>query len=394
MSIDYDPFSPEVMTDPYPIYARMRDEAPVYFVERFDCHALTRFEDIWATARDWETFSVEQGTTSAQLLTKKMGPYVALGNLDPPRQKERRKLIMPLLLPGKVQELEAPLRKIADQQVALMRERGELDVVTEYAAKLAIGGLCLSGGFPIEDAELMRNWANTISQRDPGGGGLSDAGVAAYAELADYATDLVRRQRANPANRGGVIERLASARVEEGRTLDEEEIAGHVREFLIGGTETFQRSFAACMHRLWEHPDQRREAAQGPELHRNIFLEALRFDTPGQFMGRTTLRDTQIAGVPVYKGQVVLLIWPSGNRDPREFSEPDRFDIHRRASRMLAFGAGVHDCVGRHLAITEGAIGLAALLESVPEYELDLDRSSRLVSEFVHGFSKLPIRVA
>ena len=102
MTLDYDPFSPEVMRDPYPIYARMREEAPVYFVERFNCHALTRFEDIWATARDWETFSVERGTTSAQLLSKRMGPYPALGNIDPPRQKERRKLIIPLLLPAKM----------------------------------------------------------------------------------------------------------------------------------------------------------------------------------------------------------------------------------------------------------------------------------------------------
>jgi cytochrome P450 len=307
---------------------------------------------------------------------------------------ERRKLIMPLLLPGRVKELEAPLRDIADQQVALMRERGELDIVTEYAAKIAIGGLCLSAGFPIEDAELLREWVNTISERNPDTLGLSDAGVEAYAELADYATDLIRRQRGNPENSGGVIARLASAEVEGGRSLNEDELVGHVREFLIGGAETFQKSFAACVHRLWEHPDQRREAAKDPGLLPNTFLEALRLDTPGQFMGRTTLRDTEIAGVPVYKGQVVLLIWPSGNRDPREFTDPDRFDIHRRASRMLAFGAGVHDCLGRHLAVTEGAVALAALLAAAPEYELDLSRSSRLVSEFVQGFTTLPIRCA
>jgi cytochrome P450 len=120
-------------------------------------------------------------------------------------------------------------------------------------------------------------------------------------------------------------------------------------------------------------------------------MEGLRYDTPGQFMGRTALRDTAIAGVPVHKDQVVLLIWPSGNRDAREFPDPDRFDIHRRAPRMLAFGAGVHDCVGRHLAISEGAIGIQSLLESAPDYHVELERSLRLASEFIQGFTFLPI---
>lgn len=394
MPVEYDPFAQDVMTDPHPIYARMREEAPVYFVDRFDCYALTRFQDIWDTARDWETFSVEQGTTSAQLLTRKMGPYPALGNLDPPRQKERRKIILPLLTPGSVRGLEDPLRKVAEQQIALLVERGEFDVVADYALPIAINGLCLSTGLPVEDAQLMRRWVNAIAMRKPDGMGLSDEGVTAYAELEAYSTDLIRRHRSSPADDGGVVDLLTRARVEGGRALGEDEIAGHLREFLIGGTETFQKAFAACAHRLWQHPDQRREIALDPELARDAVLEGLRFDTPGQFMGRTVLRDTQISGVPVREGQVVLLIWPSGNRDAREFPDPDRFDIHRRASRMLAFGAGVHDCVGRHLAIAEGCVGLTTLLASVPGYEVDLDRSTRLTSEFIQGFTSLPVRVA
>ncbi|MEZ4333703.1 MAG: cytochrome P450 [Myxococcota bacterium] len=388
----YDPFAPEVMTDPLPIYARMREEDPVCFVPRFECFALTRFEDIWATARDWETFSVERGTTSAQLLTRKMGPYPALGNLDPPRQKERRKIVNPLMTPGAVRRLEEPLRAIARGQAALLRESGELDVVTDYAARIAIGALCLSTGFPIEDAEQLRQWVNAIFVREPGGGGLRPEGVAAYDALSCYAMDLIARHRSGRSGPGGLIALLGEARVEGGRALDDDEIAGHLREFMIGGTETFQKAFAACIHRLGEHPDQRAEVVRDPSLARDAFLEALRHDTPGQFMGRTALRDTSIAGVPVAKDQVVLLIWPSGNRDPREFADPDRFDIHRRAPRMLAFGAGVHDCLGRHVAVAEGTIGVQCLLEAAPEYVLELDRSLRLASEFIQGFTFLPIR--
>ena len=392
--VQYDPFAPEVMTDPLPIYARMRDEDPVYRVPRFDCVALTRFEDIWATARDWQTFSVEQGTTSAQLLTRKMGPYPALGNLDPPRQKERRKLLNPLLTPGAVRALEASLRGIAQQQAAILRETGELDVVTDYAARIAIGALCLSTGFPMEDAEQLRRWVNAIFVREPGGGGLRPEGVAAYEALSCYARDLIDRHRSGAGYESGLIAILCDASVEGGRRLNDDEIAGHLREFMIGGTETFQKAFAALVHRLWEHPDQRREVARDPRVARDAFMEALRYDTPGQFMGRTALRDTSIAGVPVRKDQVVLLVWPSGNRDPREFPDPDRFDIHRRAPRMLAFGAGVHDCLGRHLAIVEGAIGIQSLLEAAPDYHVELGRSLRLASEFIQGFTFLPIRVS
>lgn len=388
----YDPFAPEVMSDPLPIYARMRDEDPVCFVPRFDCFALTRFEDVWATARDWQTFTVERGTTSAQLLTRKMGPYPALGNLDPPRQKERRKLLNPLLTPGAVRALEVELRAISKRQAALLREQGELDVVTDYAARIAIGALCLSTGFPMEDAERLRGWVNAIFVREPGGGGLRPEGVAAYDALSRYAMDLIERHRAGAGYASGLIALLCEVRVEGGRRLEDDEIAGHLREFMIGGTETFQKAFAACVHRLFEHPDQRREIVRDPRLARDAFMEALRYDTPGQFMGRTAVRDTTIAGVPVRKDQVVLLIWPSGNRDPREFPEPDRFDIHRRAPRMLAFGAGVHDCLGRHLAIAEGAIGLQSLLEAAPDYHVELDRSLRLASEFIQGFTFLPIR--
>lgn len=390
----YDPFAPEVMTDPLPIYARMRDEDPVCFVPRFDCFALTRFDDIWATARDWQTFTVERGTTSAQLLTRKMGPYPALGNLDPPRQKERRKLLNPLLTPGAVRALEAELRAISKRQAALLREQGELDVVTDYAARIAIGALCLSTGFPMEDAEQLRTWVNAIFVRQPGGGGLTPEGVAAYDALSRYAMDLIERHRAGSGYASGLIALLCEARVEGGRRLEDDEIAGHLREFMIGGTETFQKAFAACVHRLFEHPDQRREIVRDPRLARDAFMEALRLDTPGQFMGRTALRDTQIAGIPVRRDQVVLLIWPSGNRDPREFPDPDRFDIRRRAPRMLAFGAGVHDCLGRHLAIAEGAIGIQSLLEAAPDYRVELDRSLRLASEFIQGFTFLPIRAS
>jgi cytochrome P450 len=390
--VAYDPFDPAIIRDPHPVYERMRREDPICFVPEYDAFGLTRFEDIWAAAGDPGTFSVEQGTTSAHLLTRKMQPYAALGNLDPPRHTERRKLINSLLVPGAARKLEPGIRRIAELRVAPLRDRGSLDGVRDYAAHVATGSLCLATGLPVEDAEMLRGWVDTIFFRSVQELGLDDAGVAAYAELANYALELIRRYRANPTRDGGVVDRYVSAKVEGGRQLSDEEIAGHLREFFIGGTETFQKVLAAGIHRLFEHPDQRREVAENPALAKHAFLEGLRLDTPGQFMGRTVARDTTLQGVAMRKGQVVLLIWPSGNRDASEFESPDRFDIHRRPPRMLGFGAGTHDCVGRHVATLEGRIAIETLLSVAPEYEVDLEGATRTASEFVHGFTSLPLR--
>ena len=390
--VAYDPFDPAVIRDPYPFYERMRRDDPVCFVPEYDCFGLTRFEDIWAAAGDPTTFSAERGTTSAHLLTRKMRPYAALGNLDPPRHTERRKLINAMLAPGAARKLEPAVRDLARAHVAPLRDRGTLDAVREYAAPIATGSLCLATGLPIEDADMLRSWVDTIFFRSTDTIGLDDAGVAAYGELADYALSLIRRFRANPTPEGGVLDRYINAKVEGGRHLADDEVAGHLREFFIGGTETFQKVLAAGVHRLWQNPDQRAEVAQMPALAKHAFLEGLRLDTPGQFMGRTVARDTEIRGVALRKGQVVLLIWPSGNRDTSEFDAPETFDIHRRPPRMLGFGAGTHDCVGRHIATLEGRVAIETLLDVAPDYNVELDRATRTASEFVHGFTSLPLR--
>ncbi len=391
MAVDYNPYRADVIRDPHSFYARMRAEDPVCHVPEFDCFALARFEDIWNAARDALHFSAAEGTTSAQLLTRQMGPYPALGNLDPPRHTERRKAIAPLLGPGVVAKLEAPIREIARARLARLASGEPLDVVTDYAAHIATGSLCLAVGFPIEDAGLLRDWVNRIFSRASDQTGLSDDGVAAYRDLADYAQELIRAERLRPAARDGIVQRYAAARVDGGRTLRDDEVAAHLREFMIGGTETFQRVLAAAVHRLFEHPEQREAIAREPGLAKAAFLEALRFDTPGQFMGRTAARDVAIRGVAIRKGQVVLLLWPSGNRDAEEFENPDVFDIRRRAPRMLGFGAGIHDCVGRHLAVLEGRVALESLIAAAPDYAVDLAAARRTGSEFVQGFTSLPL---
>jgi hypothetical protein len=163
--------------------------------------------------------------------------------------------------------------------------------------------------------------------------------------------------------------------------------------FLIGGSETFPKVFANLARRLFEHPSQRAAVAADPSLAPDAMIEALRYDMPTQFLGRTVVRDIELHGEKLRAGDVVLFLYASANRDPREFRDPDNFDIARRPPRILSFGHGTHACLGIHTAKAEGRIALEELLRRDPEYEIDLAGAQRLRTEFVQGFSHLPVRL-
>jgi cytochrome P450 len=160
---------------------------------------------------------------------------------------------------------------------------------------------------------------------------------------------------------------------------------------IIGGSETFPKVFANCMRWLGEHPEQRAECVADPGLIPDAFIEVLRFDMPTQFLCRSLKKDVPIHGKTMKTGQPVLFLYPSANRDPREFENPDRFDIHRRPPRILSFGQGTHLCLGIHAAKLEGRICLEETLKRIPDYEVDFAGAERLVTDFVQGYASLPV---
>ena len=161
---------------------------------------------------------------------------------------------------------------------------------------------------------------------------------------------------------------------------------------LVGGTETLPKAFSACVYRLFQNPDQRAEIVKDPSLVAGAFREALRYDMPTQALGRSVKVPKEVHGQKLGLGQGLLFLWASANRDEREFANPDRFDIHRRAPRILTFGSGAHMCLGAHFAQMEGRVMLEELLAVAPEYEVLEDQAVRIRSEVFRGFSSLPIR--
>jgi cytochrome P450 len=290
-----------------------------------------------------------------------------------------------------VRALEPSARKLASELLDGVAERAEFDAVGDFAARLSVSVACLAIGLPVEDGPMLTGWVQSFFHHDPDRGGMTREGMAALERLTRYSQDQVAARRRRPVDSPRALDALVRFEL-DGRRFSDADAASHVSMLVIGGSETFPKVLASCLLRLWQLPDQRAWLAEHPSGIPDAWSEVLRYDMPTQFLGRTLLRDVRLHGEHLRAGQAVIFLYPSANRDPREFPDPDRLDIRRRAPRMLSFGAGHHQCLGTHVARMEGKVCLELLLSRFPRYEVDLARAVRLRTEFVQGFASLPVR--
>ena len=390
----YNPVMPEVLEDPMPIYKQLRDEAPAYYVEEFDCWALSRFEDIWVQSADNDSYSAAlRGTTPAHLITKQMGVFPSVNMMDPPEHVRNRALISGAFKPRRVAALAPIVEQIAKRHAVALEADGEVDLVADYVAKIAMEVSCVLLGLPIEDRDELYSYVNRFFARDPGRAGMTADGLAAAAELNSYLEGLIQHYRKNPTGDDVLLNAYLNARF-DGKPLPDDNIASQMSTLVIGSTDSFPKIFASFLLELARHPDQRAELVADPGLIPNAFREGLRYGMPTQFLGRTVTKPVEIHGQTMRPGQAVLFLFPSANRDELEFNDPDRFDIHRQSRRILTFGHGNHSCLGTHIAALEGEVGLRLLLEKMPEYQIDESKIHYLKSEFVSGIVGLPARAA
>jgi hypothetical protein len=387
--VEYDPFRKEIWANPLPIYKQLRDEAPAYFLQKYDAWALSRFEDIWGSSSD-PRFSTTQGTTPAQVLTKDQPVTPMLNVMDPPDHTKLRSAIRQCFLPRHLKGLEPLVQDVFGGLVDAVAERGECDAVKDLAARLSVHIACLAIGLPLEDGPYLTEVVQRFFQHDPAQEGMTADGLAALQELSDYCVEKVRERRRAPQDGPEALNSLV--RFDGlGSPYSDEEAASHTTMLIIGGTETFPKTFANGLVRLWQHKDQRAALAADPSLVPDAYTEILRYDMPTQFLCRTLTGDVEMHGQRLKEGQGVLFLYASANRDEREFDDPDRFDVRRAPQRILSFGAGTHACLGTHPARMEGKVTLQTILARMPDYEVDLDRAERLETEFVQGYSSLPI---
>lgn len=392
--IDYDPYSETVMADPHPFYARLREEAPAYYLEPYDAWAFSRFEDIWAASLDSVHFSSTAGTLPAQVLTKEQPVIPILNYVDPPRHTELRNIFNARFTPRAVAEMEGRVRAAAVELLEQGAATDEIDFVGQFAVPFATRVAAEVIGVPASDMPAMVDWMQRFFGHDPESGSMTPDGIAALEEVNRYGADLTRTRRKKPSEARDAIKALLDHERRSGQRISDEEAGMHLGMLVIAGAETSAKALALTVALLAHHRDQRRLLLDDPGLTIDAFHEALRYDNPTQFLCRAIARPIELHGQKLSPGQGVMLLYASGNRDEREFECPDRFDILRKPTRILSFSAGRHLCLGIHVARLEAKVALEELLARHPDYEVDFDRAESLRTEFIRGFDRLPIRLA
>jgi cytochrome P450 len=400
-AVEYDPFSPEVMADPYPIYRELRANHRAYRMDEYDAWALPLFDDVWQVLADRQRFSIVEGPVfhRDRLLHHNDGapepasqrPVRSFSMLDPPQHTRLRQAMIEPFRPAAVASLEADVRARAAARLEELAEHDGFDVRHDYASPVSAAVAASIIDVPAADGVALVALVNRYVQRDPGQPGFSAAGAAARDEIDGYLRDLVAaRRRAERRDPPDVVDGLL-AFVSEHGPLDDAEIVDQLVTLFIGGTETLPKVVAGGVYQLWRSPEQRAELVADPALVPAAFEEILRYELPLQFVGRTLRTDAEVAGEPMRAGQRVVLLLICANRDEREFSDPERFDVARRMERHLGLGHGLHFCIGAHIARLEGVVMIQELLRRFPRYEVDDTTLEREASEFQVGWRAMPI---
>jgi len=388
--VDYHPFAEAVQEDPHPTYARLREEDPCFYLAEWNTYFLSRFDDIWNASMDAERYSTAQGTTTAQLVTKVQPVTPMINSLDPPFHTAFRSAVIGFFSPAQVKRLEPQISSYVDEAFAEVSELREADVFNQFAAKVSVKVACLANGFPMEDSEMLNKLVWRFFAREEGVAGMTADGVNAMHEMIAYFFELIAKRRAAGANEANVVD-LVCRFEKDGKRFDPQDAASHLSMFLIGGAETFPKTFASAAHRLWQHPDQRAAVAADPSLIPDAYREVLRYDMPTQYLMRKVVKPVPLHDKLMQPGSNVAFLYPSANRDPREFANPDVFDVRRKSPRILSFGHGVHLCIGQHFAKMEAKLCIEKLLAFAPEYEVQQDKLQRLRTEFVQGWASMPV---
>lgn len=357
----YDPFSAASQQDPYPVYEWMLAEAPVYHNAERDFWALTRFDDVQDAVCDWRRFSSAAGVRVDDLLALAGPSFITM---DPPRHELLRAIVRPAFQARNIARLESIIEAKAARLLAELPEAGEVDLAGQFAKKLPALVICELMGLPDNDAMTLKSWGDDLLECTGSAGTTTPAARAASKALREYFAAQLAHRRKHPSD--DLIGRLASADVAEPLTADEE--IGMCNLLFEAGNSTTTSLIGNGVLALGRHPDQRRWLAEHLDAMPRAVEELLRYDSPVQNQVRVTTEATGLHGTTIPAGAMVMLVLGAANRDPRIWASPSELRLDRAQQRNLAFGAGIHHCVGAPLARLEGRIALQQLLTYMPNF--------------------------
>ncbi len=365
----------------------------MYYDERWNFFALSRFDDVLDASVDTETFSSAKGITLDMIGTEDIPPIMIM--MDPPNHDVLRKIVGPLFTPRRMKQLEETIRQLCATYLDPYVGSGGFDYVADFGMRLPVMVISSMLGFPEEDHDMLREWSDLSLHREPGNEGPTEAGINAQNDSHGYYWEAVEARRKSP--RDDMITTILSTKFEDEngaqRTLDNLETMGMISLISAAGNETVARHLGWLAIVYGDNPDQRRKVALGESTTVNAVEELLRYEAPSPIQGRYVTRDTEIHGVKIPKASKMLLLTGSAGRDERRYPEADRFDVDRTLDRHVTLGYGAHYCLGAALARLEGRVALEETLARFPEWNVDKDAVEMVQTNTVRGPSRCPIRL-
>jgi cytochrome P450 len=384
-------FSDDMRRNPYPMYDLLRSGSPVFYLSQFDLWLILDFEGVRRALVDHDAFSSDLSHASGH---GNPGEWFIF--FDPPRHTKLRALIAKAFTPRVVANLEPRVRELSRLLLDETMERGEMDLAGDFSVPLPMRVIAELLGLPATDWPRYKRWSDTILKiantftRDEEAARTIQDYRAVTAEMREWLPAFIDQKRAS--HQEDLLTRLVAAEV-DGERLSPSEILGFVQLLLVGGQETTANLINNAVICFLDHPDEFARLRAAPELLPSAIEEVLRYRSPLQWMPRATRREVEIHGKIIPARKLVLPLIGSANRDPKLFRDAARFDITRDPNPHLAFGHGIHACLGAPLARLEARIALTDFLERVQSFELASDEPWEPRKAFgVHGPSRLPIR--
>ena len=385
---DIDPFSAEFFEDPHRIHAALREAGPVVRLIRYEIWAVARYAEVHAMLNDWQAFSSARGVGIMDFAKEKPWRLKSLVlETDPPLHDRTRKVLNRVLSPAIMKTLSERFAGEAERLIGELTSRGEIDAITDLAEAYPLTVFPDAIGMPPENRRFLLPYGNMVFNSFGPRNAFFEAAVREAQPVLDWVQAQSQRSALAPAGFGAQIHAAADA-----GELTPEEAPMVVRSLLTAGVDTTVSGIGAALYCLARFPDQFRRLREDPGLTRHAFEEAVRFESPVQTFFRTTTRPVEIGGQRLGEGEKVLMFLGAANRDPRRWERPDEYDIKRPLSGHVAFGNGIHACVGQLLARLEGECVLAALARQVEAIEIS-GPVRRRYNNTLRGLASLPLRL-
>ncbi len=387
----YDQYSYEIDDNPYAIWKRLRDEAPVWHNDKYNYWVLSRYDDVLKASMDWETFSSSWGTV-LELMSEQPGETSLMINNDPPYHDQLRKVVAPRFTPAAIAKLESDIREIVVGYLQPLEGKTEFDFVQDFGRWIPMDVISHLLGIPHEDRRQINQWADDSLSRDENGG-FTDRCMEAMGKTMEYMTNILAERKANPC--GDFLSELAHAELTEAdgstRPFREDESMYFMMLLASAGNETVARLLSNAGVLLARHPEQRQKLRDNPALIPRAIEELLRYEPPSPIQFRRIMKDVELHGVTMKKGDNVALLTAAATRDDRQWEDPETFNVERQPKRHVTFGYGPHTCLGSTLARLESKIALEEVLKRIGDWDLVDDKLKRTRTSTVRGYSNVPV---